>query len=559
MPRAKKYVTKLQPLTADDIEEQLQRTVIINPGSRYIRMSRPNDREAVVLPHCIARRLRKRKTSVSSDEPSSEEPAKTVPTTPPLPEPFFDLDEFGATKEFKSALAAAETWLKENTNEEKAPGRTYCSFEAKESEENVPATKEFAVGNEALDIIALNPNYILNWPLRLKRFNTHEGPNGSRSAVAADLEDIWDRILTEELKIPQSARTEHRAVLIVPDIYDRNDVHDMVEIIMNSLDFFACFVVLESVASAFGACLSSACVVDVGAECTLISCVDDGISIPDTRILLHYGGEDITRLANWYFQQKFRAFTLRLNTYANWIRMDAIKEALCHSDFALQGIVDQVIKLPSPDREETVHMRMPHEFARVPCMALFFPGLIAPERLNNLVRYHQGYEGSCEDIYGGTGKMPKKSPKKVQKPEDDQNVSMQNDTEAAQTGNGNSASEPASGQFIELHKAIYWSITRCASDDQQKKMLRNILVVGGGLGFFPGVLNLLRQKLEEVVPPTQEIVLTTNSREVPPDIHAPKGASIMAALETAQFLWITKEEWSRFGVKILREKSCFAW
>ena len=39
-----------------------------------------------------------------------------------------------------------------------------------------------------------------------------------------------------------------------------------------------------------------ACVVDVGDQKTSISCVEDGISHPETRIHLNYGGADITQV-----------------------------------------------------------------------------------------------------------------------------------------------------------------------------------------------------------------------------------------------------------------------
>lgn len=39
-----------------------------------------------------------------------------------------------------------------------------------------------------------------------------------------------------------------------------------------------------------------ACVVDMGDQKTSISCVEDGISHPETRIHLDYGGADITQV-----------------------------------------------------------------------------------------------------------------------------------------------------------------------------------------------------------------------------------------------------------------------
>lgn len=122
---------------------------------------------------------------------------------------------------------------------------------------------------------------------------------------------------------------------------------------------------------------------------------------------------------------------------------------------------------------------------------------------------------------------------------------LQNESEEAKSEpiSNKIASRPEMDKtkFMELHKAIYWSICQCPFEEQQKKMLRNILVVGGGFALFPGALAFLRMKLEEIVPPTLEMCLVSNSREVPADLHAFKGGSIMGALETVQYLWITKQ------------------
>lgn len=236
------------------------------------------------------------------------------------------------------------------------------------------------------------------------------GPGGSRTAVAADIADLWDAILTNEMGIPKSSRQTYRVVLVIPDICDREDVRSMVDLVLNSLNFFAIFVVLENVASAFGDCIPSACVIDVGAEKTSISCVDDGLSLPETRIMLAYGGDDISRLCNWYFQQKLRAFTLQLDNYANWVKMDAIKKAVCHFDFAQRGSCDVLVNLPSPDREETVHLNIPHDMARFSGLVYFFDGLLAPGAERELVRYNEVYQGAADDIYGAHGKITTKNP-----------------------------------------------------------------------------------------------------------------------------------------------------
>jgi actin-related protein 8 len=43
----------------------------------------------------------------------------------------------------------------------------------------------------------------------------------------------------------------------------------------------------ESLGASFGAGLSTACVVDVGATRTSVACVEDGMVLPETRLVLY--------------------------------------------------------------------------------------------------------------------------------------------------------------------------------------------------------------------------------------------------------------------------------
>ena len=54
-----------------------------------------------------------------------------------------------------------------------------------------------------------------------------------------------------------------------------------------------------------------------------------------------------------------------------------------------------------------------------------------------------------------------------------------------------------------------------------------------------------------------EIMIDT--KDIPSETTTWKGAAIMAGLDTAQEFWITSKEWSKYGQKVLREKSPFPW
>ena len=54
------------------------------------------------------------------------------------------------------------------------------------------------------DVIKLNPNgdFNLHFPIRRGDFNLHGGVGGSVTAVIADLQEIWEYVLQNNLKIP---------------------------------------------------------------------------------------------------------------------------------------------------------------------------------------------------------------------------------------------------------------------------------------------------------------------------------------------------------------------
>src|ERR1700721_3126906 len=48
--------------------------------------------------------------------------------------------------------------------------------------------------------------------------------------------------------------------------------------------------------ASFGAGIAAACVVDIGAAKTSVSCIEEGLVLPDTRLSLDYGGDYISEL-----------------------------------------------------------------------------------------------------------------------------------------------------------------------------------------------------------------------------------------------------------------------
>ena len=157
-------------------------------------------------------------------------------------------------------------------------------------------------------------------------------------------------------------------MLVIPDFYDRVYVREFVNILLVSLGFKQICVqqvsrgsssastpsalrvlicpLQESLAATYGAGISNACVVDVGAVKTSVACVDEGLVISDSRyipisiprggsdrssrMLLNTGGNDITEFLYVLLERiNFPYRDINLARWHDWLVMEDLKSRLC--------------------------------------------------------------------------------------------------------------------------------------------------------------------------------------------------------------------------------------
>lgn len=104
----------------------------------------------------------------------------------------------------------------------------------------VKKTQEIIVGD---DILTLNPDedYNIHFPYKRGELNVHSGPGGSLRSVIADLKNIWEFVLIEKLNIPLRDLKHYRAVLIIPDIYNRWYLKELTTLLLCEMGFGGCF------------------------------------------------------------------------------------------------------------------------------------------------------------------------------------------------------------------------------------------------------------------------------------------------------------------------------
>lgn len=125
-------------------------------------------------------------------------------------------------------------------------------------------------------------------------------------------------------------------MLIIPDLSNRVHLKELTNLLMN-MGFGSALLVQDHVAATFGAGLSAACVIDCGDQKTSVSCVEDGISQANTRILLEYGGADITQTFFWLLQKCAFPYNCDPKHPKDANLLMKLKEEFCHVNLVRSG------------------------------------------------------------------------------------------------------------------------------------------------------------------------------------------------------------------------------
>lgn len=63
------------------------------------------------------------------------------------------------------------------------------------------------------------------------------------TAILADLETIWTYVLETHFQIEQKDFKYHKAVLIIPDVYNRTYLRELMYLLLTKMGFGSCFLV----------------------------------------------------------------------------------------------------------------------------------------------------------------------------------------------------------------------------------------------------------------------------------------------------------------------------
>ncbi|KAF2884364.1 hypothetical protein ILUMI_21813 [Ignelater luminosus] len=546
--------------------------IVIHPGSLNLRIGRASDLNPITVLHAIARR----KYKGGQDYQDSYLPAR------------IELNQCQEIEEARLAVShTLQSCLQSDGRRRYAtPPQQIAAFNRR-SQPEVLATSggewlkpkdDIVVGN---DVLRIDPSeeFNVHFPYKRGDLNIHPGPGGSITAVLADLETIWTNVLQTYLSLDKKSFQYYKAVLIIPDVYNRTYLRELTTLLLVKMGFASCFLVQDHVAATFGSGLSYACVVDVGDQKTSVSCVEDGLCHPNTRVRLDYGGGDITQVFYWLLQKcAFPYKSCSDRNKLDTMLLRKLKEDFCHVNLDICGSQEKTFVLKQPGKPVLQYTIQVGDECIVAPLSLFSPelfGLTGTKAVHTQKRSAGDPEDPHDENY--LRETRRKGMKENLEPSSD----ILNEPYLEQTGAVNNANEDDivvdaidmvvsngdkdfivnPGQILGLDQAVLQSIDRCPNEDLKRKMYGCILVVGGGMK-FSGIGTWLQNRISLQIPymyRAEQLDIITNPRDMDPAIAAWKGASIMSCLETAHELWIECSDWEKHGVRLLRERAPFTW
>ncbi|KYN00766.1 Actin-related protein 8 [Cyphomyrmex costatus] len=556
---------------------QAQTIIVIHPGSMYLRMGRASDLKPVTLLHAVARRRLPNGTRYKDN---------LLPPTVTLTKELTQAMEESRLQVSHTLQSCLQS---DGSRRYATPPQQIAAFNRRSSPEfSSPSNMKWTMTNHDIvigdNILSLDPgeecNFNIHFPYRRGELNIHSGPGGSLTAVIADLKAIWEYVLTEKLDIPLRDLKHYRAVLVIPDIYHRPYLKELTTLLLDEIGFGRCILLQDHVGAMFGAGLGYACIVDVGAQKISVSCVEDAISHKDTRVRMDYGGADVTQTFLWLLQKS--AFPYKSCDPTNKLDallLEQLKIDFCHVDLNVCGSQEKTFVVRKPKQQtETYTMQVGDECLIAP-LSLFQPELFRITGTHN-VHVQKRSLGDPEDPYDEN--YLRETSRRGMKETLDHSSEMQEEAAAAPAVVGDDevvvdASDPAPSllnrdldvprdfvipqQLLGLDQAILQSIERCSNEDLKRKMYSCVLVVGSGLK-FKGIGMWLRNRISLQTPymyRPEQLDIITQPKDMDPGMTTWKGAGILSCLESAHELWISRTEWHRWGVRILRERSPFLW
>lgn len=341
--------------TAEDADSFASRTdisklIVIHPGSQNLRIGLGSDALPKTIPMVIARRWKESECEEDGGEPSPKR-LKLEGAVPAdvLPEKWFGedfADQYMAmSSELRTRMRSNKRRVLPNSKDlvinynRRTPPDIISEHNDMDRIDwtELPAdpskAPHFFTGHAALRIPENSkPRYKLFWPIRNGTFN--EKDYLDRNQIYHDLSKILEESFKNQLGIKSMKDLiNYKCVFIIPDLYERQYVTMILDILIRDLGLGKVCLQQESLSASFGAGYGVTCVVDIGAQKTSICCVDEGLCVEESRVNLKMGGSDVTdTFIKMMLYGHFPYSDMNLKRRYDFLLAEELKQKFCSMD-----------------------------------------------------------------------------------------------------------------------------------------------------------------------------------------------------------------------------------
>jgi len=357
VPHAAEGLTPQAPEeTAEDADlsfasrTDISKLMVIHPGSQNLRIGLGSDALPKTIPMVIARKWKESECEEDGGEPSPKR-LKLDGAVPAdaLPEKWFGedfADQYMAmSSELRTRMRSNKRRVLPNSKDlvinynRRTPPDIISEHNDMDridwTELPADASKapDFFTGSAAMRIPEHSkPRYKLFWPIRNGTFN--EKDYVDRNQIYHDLSKILEEAFKNQLGIKSMKDlVNYKCVFIIPDLYERQYVTMILDILIRDLGLGKVCLQQESLSASFGAGYGVTCVVDIGAQKTSICCVDEGLCVEESRVNLKMGGSDITEtFIKMMLYGHFPYADMNLKRRYDFVLAEELKQKFCSMD-----------------------------------------------------------------------------------------------------------------------------------------------------------------------------------------------------------------------------------
>ena len=375
---------------AEDEGSAGTKCIVIHLGSHNMRVGLASDALPKTVPMVIARRAPMSEVEEGDGEPAPKRVKLDNGLPPHEPEKKFG-DEFA--KKFVAMSNELKMRMRANKRKVLPQSRdmvtshnrrtTYETITEHNDTLRIEWTdtmlngkpREYITGKDALRIPDLsNPRYKLYWPIRHGWVN--EADYKSARFLREDIQIIIEEAVKSQLGLGPKDWPQHSCVIAIPDYYERKWVINLLEMAISDFQFARVSFIQESLAASFGAGVMTACIVDIGAQKTSISCLEDGMVVDESRVNLKYGGEDVTEaFVKMTIYNHFPYADINLKRRYDFLVAEELKSRW--STMAEADIVVQTgdFHLRAPDQDTRKYSFKIYDEVMLPSVGFFKPEL----------------------------------------------------------------------------------------------------------------------------------------------------------------------------------------